>query len=375
MPVKWSAEENVAWKVELPGAGWSSPIVRDGRIYLTYFSGGDANRDLELGACCLDEKSGKLLWNKVCFAHKTSDLPKIHSKNSHASPTPMLDGDRLFVHFGHLGTACLSTTGEIVWKNEELKYPPVHGSGASPILYREKLFFSCDGASEPFVVALDAKTGKVVWKTPRQQPAKKYFAFATSSLIQVEGKDLLISPGADCVMAIDPASGKEIWRVRYDGYSVIPKPSFANGLIYLSTCYDDPKVLALKPTGKGDLTESNIAWEVEKGAPNTPSMIVTGKRLFMVSDAGIITCLDAMQGKQIWQRRVGGSFSASPFLAEGRIYFTDEKGLTTVIEASDKYTEIAKNGIEDRTLASAAVVDGAIYLRGETYLYKIANGP
>lgn len=375
VPVEWSAEKNIAWKAPLPGAGWSSPIIRDGRIYLTYSKGGDANHDLELGACCLDARSGDLLWDKVCFTHKASALPGIHSKNSHASPTPMLDGDRLFIHFGHLGTACLSTKGDEIWKNEEIKYPPVHGSGASPVLFKEKLMFSCDGASDPFVVALDAKTGKIAWKTPRQQDAKKYFAFATSTLIQVDGKDMLISPAADCVMAIDPVNGKELWRVRYEGYSVIPKPNFANGLIYLSTCYDSPKVLAVKPNGRGDLTDSNIVWEVEKGAPNTPSMIVTRNWLFMVSDAGIVTCLDAMKGKQIWQKRVGGNFSASPFLAEGRIYFLDEKGMMTVIGATDKYTEVAKNDLADHTLASAAVIDGAIFIRGESHLYKISNAP
>jgi outer membrane protein assembly factor BamB len=375
VPVEWNANKNVAWKVELPGAGLSSPILEAGQLYLTYSTGGDANRDLGLGVCCLDANSGSVLWKKICFTHKTSALPGIHKKNSHASPTPLLDGGRMFIHFGHLGTACLSTSGEITWKNEELKYPPVHGSGASPILFKEKLLFSCDGGSDPFVVALDAKAGKIAWKTPRQQEAKKYFAFATSTVIRVGGKDLLISPGADCVMALDPISGKEIWRVRYDGYSVIPKPNFANGLIYLSTCYDSPKVLAIKPEGKGDLTDSNIVWEAAKGAPNTPSMIAVGGRLFMVSDDGIATCLDAVKGKQVWQKRIGGNFSASPFLAEGRLYLTDEKGLTTVIEASDKYTEIAKNDLADPTLASAAVVDGAIFLRGESHLYKISSAP
>ncbi len=371
VPTTWSDKQNIAWKVELPGAGWSSPIISDGKIYLTYSTGGDANHDLGLGACCLNAKSGDLLWKKICFTHKTASLPGIHSKNSHASPTPTLDGNRLFIHFGHLGTACLTTKGDITWKNEEIKYSPVHGSGASPILYKEKLLFSCDGASEPFVIALDAKTGKTAWKTLRQQEAKKHFAFATSSIISADGKDMLISPGADCVMAIEPQTGKEIWRVKYDGYSIIPKPNFANGLIYLSTCYDSPKVLAIKPSGKGDLTNSNIAWEVEKGAPNTPSMIALNQRLFMVSDNGIITCVDALNGNQIWQKRIGGNFSASPFLAEGRIYFTDEKGLTTVIEAGDKYTEIAKNDLKEDTLATAAVTDGAIYIRGETHLYKI----
>jgi outer membrane protein assembly factor BamB len=232
-------------------------------------------------------------------------------QNSHASPTPLVDGSHIFVHFGHQGTACVSTGGEIVWKNQSLKYPPVHGNGGSPILVDGVLIFSCDGGSDPFVVGLDADSGQVKWKYDRPTDSVKKFAFSTAEVIVVDGKKQVISPGAGMVNSLDPASGKEIWRVTYDGYSVIPKPVFGNGLVYLSTGYDSPTIIAIRPDGRGDVTETHVVWTLEKGAPHTPSPLLIGQELYLVSDRGTASCVDALTGETIWQGGLRG-LPASP---------------------------------------------------------------
>src|SRR5262249_29243668 len=200
--------------------------------------------------------------------------PAIHSKNSHASPTPLFHDSRLFVHFGHMGTACLDLTGKTIWRNNELKYNPVHGNGGTPILVDDKLIFSCDGGDQPFDVALNATPGKQVWRTDRRNNPPKKFSFSTPLLITVNGKKQVISPGSEAVMAYDPANGREIWRVRYRGYSVIPRPVYGHGLLFISTGYEVPTLLAIRPEGAGDVTKSHIAWSTRQNAPHTPSVLL-----------------------------------------------------------------------------------------------------
>jgi outer membrane protein assembly factor BamB len=374
LPVEWSdgsngASKNIDWKTPIAGEGWSSPVLRDGRIYLTTAApqAGSAKRSLRV--ICLEAASGKNVWNVEAFAPDSST--PIHSKNSHASPTPLIEGDRLFVHFGHQGAACLDLTGKIVWRNNRLAYPPVHGGGGSPILAGDALVFSCDGASDPFVVALDKSNGKVLWKVNRESDAKKKFSFSTPLLITVKGQPQVISPGSNVVCAYDPQTGREIWRVRYEGYSVVPRPVFGHGLVYISTSFDRPTVMAIRPDGTGDVTATHVAWTNAKGAPNTPSLLLVGDELYMLSDAGIASCLDAKTGKAHWQERIGGNCSASPVYADGRIYFQNEEGLGVVIEAGKEFRKLAGNPLNERTLASYAVGDGALFIRSEKHLYRV----
>ena len=373
IPLTWDAENSIRWKTALPGQGWSSPVVVGAKVFLTAAIPGQAEGDFTLAAICVDAKTGDIVWNRAVFQQLESNAPEIHKKNSHASPTPIFDKGKLFVHFGHMGTACLDPTGEIIWRTSELTYEPVHGNGGSPILVGDHLIFSCDGEDMQIVAALHRATGEVVWKTDRKTKAKKPFSFCTAELIEVDGRQQIISPGSNCVVSLDPKTGAEFWRVRYDGYSVIPRPVFGNGLIYIGTGYDRPSVLAIRPGESGDVTEDNIKWSHKKGAPNTPSFLLVDDLLFMVSDRGIATCIDANSGDQHWQKRLGGNFSASPVLAEGRIYFTSEEGVTTVIEAANEYNELAKNDIGQRTLASMALSDKSIFLRTDTHLYRIGK--
>lgn len=371
LPVEWSATKNVVWKQPIPGKGWSSPIVWKGRIYLTSAIQIPGNKELSLQALCLDAHQGKLIWQTEVFRPDSSKSPRIHKKNSPASPTPLTDGKQLYVHFGHQGTAALDLDGKIVWRNTELGYMPIHGNGGSPILVGDRLIFSCDGFDKQFVVALDRASGKVVWKTDRKSEAFKKFSFSTPLAISVNGKTQIVSPTSDAVVTYDAAEGKELWRAKYDGYSVVPRPVHGHGMVFLSSGYDRPSLLAIRVDGVGEVTASHVAWSVTKGAPHTPSPLLVGDELYLVSDLGIASCLDARTAKVHWQERVDGNFSASPLLADGKIYLQSEEGVTTVLRAGKNFARLATNVLNERTLASLAAVDGAIYLRTEGHLYRI----
>ena len=366
LPLTWDTTKNVAWKTELPGKGWSSPALHKNRLYLTTAENADAN--LSLRVLCHDAATGKQLWSTEAIA---TPPVKHHSKNSQASPTVLADGDRLYVHFGHYGTACLDLAGKVVWKQSDLQYSPVHGNGGSPILVGNALIFSCDGGSDPFVVALDKGSGKVLWKVKRETTAKKNFSFTTPTLITVKGQQQLITPGSGVVCALDPKTGAELWRCRYgEGYSVIPKPVFGHGMIFLSSGYDKPVLHAIRADGKGDVTDTHIAWKLEKGAPHTPSPLLVGNELYVVSDAGIASCLDAKTGTVHWSERAGGNYSASPLFADGKIWLQNETGIGVVLKPGKTFEKLAENPLGEKTLASYAVTDGALFIRTETSLYR-----
>jgi outer membrane protein assembly factor BamB len=372
LPLEWGPGRNVAWKQAVPGRGWSSPVVWGERVYLTTAVPVDgAPGELSLDALALDARSGKPLWQTAVF-RQPATAPRIQAKNSHASPTPIVDGRHLYVHFGHQGTACLDLDGKVRWRNTELKYPPVHGNGGSPILAGELLVFSCDGGSDPFVAALERGTGKVRWKVPRGIDAFKSFSFSTPLLIEVNGAKQIVSPGSDAVMAYEPATGKEIWRVGYPGgYSVIPRPVHGHGLVFVCTGYESPRLLAIRPDGRGDVTATHVAWRARQGVPHTPSLLLDGDELYMVSDAGFASCLDARTGREHWRKRLPGAYSASPLLAGGRVYFQNEAGTGVVVRAGKEYKELARNALDERTLASYAAADGALFIRTDRHLYRI----
>ncbi len=370
LPTEWGPDRNVAWKQDIPGEGWSSPIICGGRVYLTAAVPGAGGYSLR--ALCLDAKDGKIVWDTEAL-HEGPRSPRPQSKNSHASPTPIVDGKdkRLYVHFGHEGTACLDLDGKVIWRQTGLRYSPVHGNGGSPILVDDLLVFSIDGADKQCVVALDRADGKVKWQTDRKSRAIKTFSFSTPLLIDVKGQKQIVSPASDVVTAYEPKTGAEIWRLRYSGYSVIPRPVYGHGLLFLSTSYDSPTLLAIRPDGKGDVTETHVAWTTKMGAPHTPSLLLDGDELYAVSDGGLASCFDAKTGKPHWQERLGGGFSASPILADGKLYFQNEDGTGYVVKAGTKYELLAKNEMKERTLASYAAADGALFIRTAKHLYRI----
>jgi outer membrane protein assembly factor BamB len=368
VPIEWSESRNVVWRTPVPGRGWSSPVVAGGRVWVTTAT---SEGGASLRALAFDVETGREVVNVEVFRLRSANLSNL--KNSHASPTPIVDGDRVYVHFGAEGTAALTTSGEIVWK-AKFSYESQHGNGGSPVLYGDLLILSCDGSNEAFVVAVDKRTGKVRWKTPRRQPFDQ--AYSTPLVIRVGDRDEVVSVGAYRAAAYDPQSGKEIWRVSYgDGFSNVPRPVYGQGLVYIATGFQEPSLLAVRVDGTGDVTRTHIAWTRQRAAPLTPSPLLAGDELYIVNDVGIASCLNAMTGEAYWVQRIGGNYSASPVLADGRIYFLSEQGAATVIAQGKEFRKLATNIVDGETLASMAISDGSIFIRTGSHLYRIGVRP
>jgi outer membrane protein assembly factor BamB len=366
LPFEWSESRNVVWKTPVSGSGWSSPVVAGGRIWLT---AAVKERGGSLRVLAFDAESGREVVNTQVFKPRHSD--PLNAKNTLASPTPIVDGNRVYVHFGADGTAALDTAGQVVW-TIRLSYDSQHGNGGSPVLYRGLLIVSCDGSDEAFVAAIDTQTGKIRWKTPRRQPWDQ--AYTTPLVIRVGERDQVVSVGAYRAAAYDPDSGKELWRVSYaDGFSNVPRPVFGHGLVYIATGFQQPTLLAVRPDGSGDVTKTHVAWTLRRSAPLTPSPLIVGDELYLVNDGGIATCLDAKTGSILWQQRLGGNFSASPLFADGRIYFLSEEGVATVIAPGKEFRRLATNTLDGATLASIAVSGGSLFIRSHSHLYRIAQ--
>ncbi len=378
VPLHWSQTENVVWRTELAGQGWSSPIVIGKLIYLTAAipqAGSEPDKPaFDLTLLIVNADSGQLIRTVKLFSEAPA-APAIHQKNSHASPTPTCVGERIYLHFGHQGTACTDLQGNVLWRNDRLSYPPVHGNGGSPVVVDDALIFSRDGADNSEVTALDNTSGEIKWQRERAVAADKKFSFATPLLIEVAGRRQLIIPGSNVVQSLDPKTGEEIWRVIYDGYSVIPRPIYANGLVYISTGYNRPSLLAIDPTGSGDVTSTHLRWQSDTNVPHTPSLVAFGEQILMVSDKGIASSVDALTGQENWKERIGGNFSASPLLIGDRLYLLSEEGEMTILQIGAQPSVLAKNKLGERCLASPALIGSDLLIRSATALYRITNPP
>ncbi|MFN7931469.1 MAG: PQQ-binding-like beta-propeller repeat protein [Blastocatellia bacterium] len=364
LPLTWSETQHVKWKTAIPGRGWSSPAIQDNRIWLTTAT----EEGKSLRAICVERNTGAIQQNIEIFRLKAPG--QINGKNSYASPTPILEGDKIYVHFGALGTACLTTSGEIVWKTK-LEYDNgQHGPGGSPALYDDLLIVNCDGQTQQYVIALDKATGKTRWRKYRQGAQ----AYATPLVLRLPTGDQVISIGAFRTFAYEPRTGKELWNVSYgDGFSNVPRPVFGHGLVFLCTGFMQPSLLAVRVDGKGDVTKSHVAWTLKRGVSLTPSPLLVGEELYLVSDNGIATCVDAKTGTTHWQVRLGGNYSASPLYADDRIYFLSEEGEAVVIAPGKTFQKLATNQLDGATLASMAVASGSIFVRSQTHLYRLSN--
>ena len=364
LPLNWSETQNVRWKTAIPGRGWSSPVIQGERIWLT-----TATEDgRSLRAIAVDLNSGAIQKDIELFRLKSPRL--MNAKNSFASPTPVIEGDRVYLHFGAYGTACITQAGEILWKTK-LEYDNgQHGPGGSPVLYDDLLIVSCDGLEQQFVVALDKATGKVRWKKMREG----YQAYTTPLVVSLPSGDQVISPGAFQAIAYEPRTGKEIWRVKYaEGFSNVPMPVYGDDLVFICTGFQEPSLLAVRLDGRGDVTKSKIVWKLDRGIPRTPSPLLVGNELYIVSDNGIATCIDAKTGEELWRARLGGNYSASPIYADGRIYFLSEEGESIVSAPGRQLKHLATNQLDGPTLASMAVSHSSLFIRTATHLYRISN--
>jgi len=375
LPLSWSETENTAWKTSIHDRGWSSPVVGEDQIWMT-----TATADgKELFAVCVDRASGKILHDVKVF--DVAEPERIAPVNSYASPTPVIEAGRVYLHYGTYGTACLDTaTGKTLWARRDLNCDHHMGPGSSPVLLGNLLIFHVDATDVQYIVALDKKTGRTVWKTDRSvdYTAVHRFCrkgFCTPTVIQAGGRVELISPCSKAVFAYDPSTGRELWKINHYGWSMVPRPVSGHGLVFVVVDYDHPELWALRPGGHGDVTDSHVVWRHRSGVPSTPSLLLIDDLLYMVDDNGVASCLEAKTGQVVWKERLGGDFSASPIYAAGRIYFFDEDATTTVIRPGRAFDRLSTNTLEGHQMASPAVAGDALFLRTETHLYRIEKQP
>ncbi len=371
LPTEWSESKNIKFKTDIPGEGWSSPVVLGKQIWMTTAT--EAGRSLR--AICVDRETGKILHDIEVF-HVEPD--KKNGFNSYASPTPVLETGRVYLSFGNYGNACLDTaTGATVWKSNELKLDHKEGPGSTPIIYKNLFILHCDGMDVQYIAALEKATGKIAWKTNRSfnfssTPNDRRKSYCTPLVATVAGKDQLISIGASRISGYDPGTGTEIWWCNIPGYSNVPRPVYAKGIAYICTGFDQSELWALKIEGAtGDIAPTGMLWKTKKGIPAKPSPLLIEDRIYVVSDNGIARCINATTGTDVWQARTGSGYSASPVFAQGLIYASSEKGVTTVIRPGEKLDTVAENQLDGRILASPAIAGKAIFIRTDKALYRI----
>jgi len=372
LPLKWSETENVVWKTPIHGRAWSSPVVLDNQIWFT-----TAPEDgSENSVLCVALDSGRIVHDIKLFTGNEI-VQEMIALNTFASPTPVIEDGRVWVHFGVYGTACLDTlTGKVLWTRRDIHCDHFRGPGSSPILCDDLLIFHMDGIDVQYIIALDKNTGATRWKTDRSLDLEAYVpdqrkAYSTPLLIEYDGRRQLLSTGSEASYAYDPASGKELWRVRHDGYSNASRPLFRQGLAYLNTGFGKAHLWAVRCDGTGDVTDTHVEWTLTKSVPCKPTPVLVDDLLFMCDDNGVASCVEATTGEVVWQERIGGKHSASPIYAEGRVYFFSHEGETTVVAADREFKELARNQLEEGFMASAAVVGKALILRTTKALYRI----
>lgn len=395
VPLTWSATENVVWKTPIAGKGWSSPVIAGERIWMTTaietpVTPEEIKRRLSMAKgptggltvagpvsmrlVCLDRRNGKQLYDVELF-HVDAPGP-LHKANSYASPTPIIEEDRIYCHFGTYGTACIeAATGRIVW-SRRFEIDHMVGPGSSPILDGKLLILTCDGSDKQFIVAVDKATGKTVWQVNRPPIDAKdgdfRKSFCTPLIVNDGQREQMIVPGAQWFVSYNPQTGQELWRINHgSGFSIVPRPVYDKGIVYLCTGFVKAVLWAVRIDGQGDVTNSHVAWRNDRQIPLRPSPLLLDGLLYVISDTGLGTCFDAETGKIHWNKRIPGNYSASPLLVSGRIYFFSEEGKTTVIKPGAKFEQLAVNILDEGCMASAAALDGALYVRTRGHLYRI----
>ncbi len=382
VPIQWSEKENVTWKTPIPYRGWSTPVVMDGQVWLT-----TATVDgHDFFVVCVNADSGRIRLLEKLF-HADHPEPLGNPLNCYASPSPVVEPGRVYVHFGSYGTAALDTnTGEVLWKRSDLPCRHYRGPGSSPVLFENSLFLTMDGVDVQYLVALDKHTGRTIWKTDRtaqwddldadgkpKDEGDLRKAYSTPLLVTVGGNTQMLSVGAKALYGYDPAGGRELWKVPTPAFSGAASPVYGHGVAYMITGFGKTELLAIRLEGRPDVTEANIAWRTSRMVPQTPSPLLVDDLLFMVNDAGVMTCLDAASGEQIWRERIEGDFAASLLYADGRIYCFSRDGVTTVLKAARNYEVLATNVLDSGFMASPAVARRTLFLRTRESLYRIES--
>jgi outer membrane protein assembly factor BamB len=373
-PTVWSETKNVRWKTPLEGRAWSSPVIWKDQVWVTNAT----PEGKKLYAVCLDLGSGKVTHNLLVFdIAEPQPLGDARLKNSYGSPTPVVEEGRVYVHFGAHGTACLDTaTGKTLWSRQDLPCNHHRGPGSSPIVWNHLLILTFDGFDRQYLVALDKHSGETVWRTDRKidygsDNGDVMKAYSTPQVFEIGGQAQLVSPSAGACVTYDPASGKELWRVRSGGMNASARPIMGQGLIFMGTADGGFRLFAARPDGRGDVTASHVAWKTAKGAPRYTSPIFVEDLLFTATDREVVACLHPATGETIWQKRLDGTFTASPIYAGGHLYFCNEEGSTFVVRPAREFELVATNMLADGCLASPAVAGNALLLRTKSAVYRI----
>lgn len=395
LPETWSETSSVVWKTPTPGRGHSTPVIVGDQIWFTTAvekpaSEAEARERLKnntgdqpvtvmdsvtIRAVAVDKQSGKILHDVELLKVKAPQW--VHQLNSYASPSPVVYEGRLYASHGSFGTACLDlATQKVVWTNQELQVMHENGPGSTPVLWQDRLIVHFDGSDQQFIAAYDTGSGKVAWKTARSgemdpRPQQKK-AYGTPLVVTMNGQPVVVSPAANWIYGYEPANGKELWRVPYGelGFSMSVRPVADAQRIYFSTSFGKSQVIALDYAGK---KEPVIAWRNNKNAPKMCSPVLAGGLLFYVDDGGIVSCVDPATGEAHYRERIGGKFSASPIVADNKLYFASREGVITTLPATKEFKILAQNTLEGSLMASPVAVDGALYLRTDRALYRIGK--
>ena len=376
LPLQWTDHENIAWKTPLHGRGWSSPVIHGSQVWMT-----TATTDgHKLFAICIDKNSGRVLHDRQVFDVEAPQ--KISSENTYATPTPVIEDGRVFLHFGTYGTACLDTrTGETIWTRRDLNcdHEANAGPASSPTIAGGNVVVHVDGRDVQYIIALDRATGSTVWKTPRsydysQVPVHMRKGYGMPGIAPRGDGIQLVSSVAQGVYAYDD-SGTELWRVRHKGWSIAPRPVAGHGLVFAIIDRDHPELWAIRHDGSGDVTDSHVVWKETRSMPARCTPLLIGDLLYVVNRAGIMTCLEVKTGEVVWKERLDGEYSASPIFAKGRIYLFNEDAVCTVIRPGRTFEVIAVNSLEQQQLLASPAVDGnAFIVRTAANLYRIEAG-
>ena len=373
-PINWSENTNIDWKTPIHDRGWSSPVIWNDQIWMTTAT----KEGNKMYAICVNKLSGKIEHDIHVFDVKSPQA--ITNENTYASPTPVVEEGRVYVHFGTYGTACISTKdGQILWKRRDLNCDHEIGAGpaSSPFIYNNFLIFNVDGRDVQYVIALNKETGETAWKTNRSVDfsdvqVNQRKAYGTPFIIPRGNSNQMVSIGAKGVYSYDPENGKELWKAEHRGWSIAPRPVYGEGLVFTMIDRDRPEMWAIKPNGSGDITETHIEWKETKRMPPRASPIIIKGLLFVVDRNGYISCIEAKTGKSIWQKRMKGRFSASPILANNLIYFFNEDTVCTIIKPTRELVIVAENKLSsDKLMATPAFDENSIYIRTENNLYRI----
>ena len=375
-PINWSENTNIDWKTPIHDRGWSSPVIWNDQIWMTTATK-DGNK---MYAICVNKLSGKIEHDIHVFDVKSPQA--ITNENTYASPTPVVEEGRVYVHFGTYGTACISTKdGQILWKRRDLNCDHEIGAGpaSSPFIYNNFLIFNVDGRDVQYVIALNKETGETAWKTNRSVDfsdvqVNQRKAYGTPFIIPRGNTNQMVSIGAKGVYSYDPENGKELWKAEHRGWSIAPRPVYGEGLVFTMIDRDRPEMWAINPSGSGDITGTHVEWKETKRMPPRASPIIIKDLLFVVDRNGYISCIEAKTGKSIWQKRMKGRFSASPILANNLIYFFNEDTVCTIIKPTRQLEIVAENKLsDDKLMATPAFDENSIYIRTEKKLTRIVK--